>query len=363
MKILENKFPLGSFPGQKTPGLYVDDFLHANVDGLAKAMKKDMSFLSVLSSSTLEVGTGKSTIAQQICTDYTDCINKRLGLNLEFGIKNIVFKGEDLITRAFELPRYSALILDEGDDLDQHYYSEVALTMRKFFRKCRQLNLFIIVILPNFFQFPKPYAISRSVFFMDIKFEGEFERGHFKFYSFNKKKSLYIMGKKYEDYNVVKPDFSGTFSDGYTVNEEEYRRAKLQDTIDDNAKDKKKKEDKKIDITKHPDTLKLLSNRMKQSFPHVWKLYSEHKITFQDVENIMGLGRTTIYEWSRELKIGGMIDYDNPTRATNTLYLGDKGENDGTEGAAGLDSRPKYTEVYQGIPANTIADDLEGQTK
>jgi hypothetical protein len=282
MKILQEKYPIGSIKGQKTAGRYIDGILYSNLQILAKSIVNDMTFLALISSSTLEVGSGKSTHAQQIGEAYQNSVNEQHGLDLKFTMKNIVFNAEQLIKRAFELPKYSCLILDEGDDLDSHYYSQLAHTLRKFFRKCRQLNLFIIVILPNFFQIPAPYAISRSVFFIDVRFEGEFERGYFYFYSFGKKKDLYIQGKKTQNYSVVKADFSGRFTDGYAVPENEYRRAKYQDMLDD--KDEKKSYTLD-EATKH---LFLLSHSRVPEFS-VTKL-----------SELFGIGKTTGYDWINE---------------------------------------------------------------
>jgi len=223
-----------SFPKQRTPGRYMDGYLHENLKIPAKKIVDDMTFLGVCSSSTLEVGTGKSVLVQQIGEAYTELVNEQHGLNLTFDMKNIVFNPKDLIKRAFELPKYSCIIMDEWEDA--HYWSELAGTLRQFFRKCRQLNLFMLIIIPNFFQLPMPYAVSRSLFFVDVKFQGEFERGFFSFYNFKKKKTLYIKGKKTHDYNVVKPDFYGRFPDGYAVPREIYVAAKHKDMMEDHEK-------------------------------------------------------------------------------------------------------------------------------
>jgi len=236
VKILLDKYPKGSFPKQQSDGKYMDGYLHENLKIPAKKIVDDMTFLGVVSSSTLEVGTGKSVLVQQIGEAYTELVNKEHGLNLTFDMKNIVFNPADLIKRAFELPKYSCIILDEWED--NHYWSALATTLRQFFRKCRQLNLFMILIIPNFFQLPMPYAVSRSLFFIDVRFQGEFERGFFSFYNFKKKKTLYIKGKKTHDYNVTKPDFYGRFPDGYAVPREVYVAGKHKDMMDDHFEKK-----------------------------------------------------------------------------------------------------------------------------
>lgn len=228
MKILENKYPIGSI-NNRTPGRYVDGTLYSNFEILAKNIVRDMTFLLFVFSSTLEVGTGKTVVTSQMGELWTYLVNKIHGLNIPFDMKNCVFKPRDLIDRSFKVPKYSFIWLDEWEDT--HYWSELGMSLRQFFRKCRQLNLCIICIIPNFFQLPLSYAVSRSVAAVDVKFAGEFERGYFSFYNFEAKKDLYIKGKKFHDYKVVQPTFSGRFVDGYAVPEAEYRKAKYLDMI------------------------------------------------------------------------------------------------------------------------------------
>jgi hypothetical protein len=242
MKILQKKYPMNSFAYQQTAGRYIDETLYENLKILAKNIVKDITYLGVCSSSTLEVGSGKSTLMTQIGEAYTDLVNQYHGLNLKFDMNNVVFKPKDLIDKAFKLPKYSFILLDEWEDA--HYWSELGVTLRQFFRKCRQLNLFIIIIIPNFFQLGINYAVSRSLFFIDVKFEGEFDRGYFKFYNYDTKKNLYIHGKRDQNYNVTGPQFSGRFTNGYGVDEDEYRKAKYKDMIESEENVKVQTEEK-----------------------------------------------------------------------------------------------------------------------
>jgi DNA-binding transcriptional regulator YiaG len=238
MKILTDKYPMGSLPNQHTAGRYIDETYYENLKILAEVITNDMTFMAVISSSTLEVGTGKSVFVQHTAEAWISLLKEIHNIDLpELTMKNIVFKPKDLITRAFDVPQYSVVIVDEWDDA--HYWSELGVSLRQFFRKCRQLNLFIILVIPNFFQLPINYAVSRSVFFVDVRFEGKFERGFFRFYSFKKKKDLYIYGKKTQNYECVKPDFIGRFTNGYVVDEKQYRAAKMKDMIDSEKEVKK----------------------------------------------------------------------------------------------------------------------------
>lgn len=276
MKILIEKYPLGTIPGQRTPGRYIDEILYENIKPLAKKIINDMTWLMIISSSTLEVGAGKSVFAQQFGEAYLSLINEYHKINNELTMQNIVFRPEDLIKRAFEVPEFSLVILDEWEDV--HYWSQLGISLRQFLRKCRQLHLLLIVICPNFFQVPMPYAISRSICFIDIKFGEEFERGYFSFYSFEGKKDLYLKGKKTMNYKVVRADFWGRFADGWVVDKNEYLSAKRLDAERDDKPDKRFDEKKiKTDLFR--------------------QLYDKFK------------GKITIKEWSEAFDISEMTAY------------------------------------------------------
>jgi len=229
MKILLNKYPKGTFKYQKTDGRYINGLLYENLELLAKKIVNDMTFMGVCFSSTLEVGTGKSVLMTQMGEAWTEIVNRLHGTNLTFTQKNLVFRPKDLIERAFEVPKYSFLLVDEWEDA--HYWSELGITIRQFFRKCRQLNLFIMIIIPNFFQLPINFALGRSIFAIDVKFGENFDRGYFDFYSFRRKRKLFIKGRKEHNYHVVKESFKGHFLDGYGIPTKEYKDAKRRDMI------------------------------------------------------------------------------------------------------------------------------------
>lgn len=239
MKILEEKYPMGSFKGQKTSGRYIDGWLYDNMKILAEKIVEDNTFLGVCYSSTLEVGTGKSVMMTQLGEVWSHLMKEVHNIDVPFTCNNIVWRGKELIDRSLSLPKYSCILLDEWEDA--HYWSELGMTLRTFFRKCRQLNLFVIVIIPNFFQFPMSYALGRSVFAIDVKFEGNFERGFYSFYNFDAKRQLYLLGKKTQNYKCWNPTFSGRFTNGYGVPEEEYRKAKLEDLKKWEEKDKEER--------------------------------------------------------------------------------------------------------------------------
>jgi DNA-binding XRE family transcriptional regulator len=275
-----DKYPKGTYKGQKSDGKYIDGYLYDNLKILAKRIVDDMTFMGVIFSSTLEVGTGKSVLATQIGEAWSEIMHDMHGIDLPFDINNVVWKPTNFIERAFELPKYSFILLDEWED--QTYWSELGKTLRQFFRKCRQLNLFMIVIIPNWFQLNMSYAIGRSAFAIDVKFEKDFQRGYFSFYSFAAKRELYIKGKKEHNYKVVRPTFNGMFVDGYGVNEQEYRTRKLKDMMEYDQDNEKIPVEIKVKM--------FFYKRLKNKIKFNQKEWSE----------LLELSRVTLNHWEKE---------------------------------------------------------------
>ena len=245
MKYAEEHFPKGTFPYQKTDGAYIDEDLASNLDILAQRIVDDMHFMILITGHD-SVGNGKTTLLTQIGSYLTWKINQHHKVNNSFTHRNLVFSGDKLAQRSFQLPKYSVIGLDEGDDLTTHAVKELAIRLKRYFRKCRQLNQILVLILPSFFELPKFYALARSHMLLDVKFYDDFRRGTFDFYSMARKKSLYIKGKRDWNYDVCKPDFDGTFTNGYVFfpdlenSTKLYKQQKYADMIDDHEEQKEK---------------------------------------------------------------------------------------------------------------------------
>lgn len=246
MKVFEDKYPLGTFKWQKTAGIYANELIHENLKELAQGIVRDNSFLLLMSAQALSVRTGKSTMAQLIAENWNYIMLTEHNVKLDFDMKNIAFNADEFENKAFELhkrgQKFGVIILDESDDLTGHSLSAEVKKIKRFLRKAGQLNLLMIMILPDFFEFPKSIAVNRSVALITVDYGQHFERGHFKFYDFKAKKKLYIRGKAFNDYDVSNETFKGNFNGSYLVNEEEYRKEKYRDLMEDASKQKAKKE-------------------------------------------------------------------------------------------------------------------------
>jgi DNA-binding transcriptional regulator YiaG len=148
---------------------------------------------------------------------------------------------------------------------------------------------------------PSSYAITRSVFFVDVRFEGKFERGHFRFFSFKKKKDLYIYGKKTQDYDCVRPDFIGRFTKGYVVNEDEYRRCKHKDMVDS------EKEVKKLD---EQQIKQKYYNQLREKLP---------QLTQETLSEAFGISRVTAWRWENNKELLDSAEIE--VNATGLQYI------------------------------------------
>jgi hypothetical protein len=288
MNFAPELYPKGTFPSQKIDGAFIQDELAKNLDVIAKKVGDDMTFLGLISGHDM-VGDGKTTILTHVGAYLTWKINQIYGTNNTFTDKNLVFGGVELEKVSLEMPKYSVIGMDEGDDVTTHGMKEFAQKLKRYFRKCRQLNQILLVILPSFFEFPKFYALNRSHFLIDVFFQGEYERGYFKFYGPHSKKMLYLNGKKEWNYDAWRPDFHGRFFGSYCFFPdldkctERYKRKKYEDMVNDNQADTKLTPDQ---IKKQ--TIVDLLTKLYQNYP---------KFSIKTFAQATGMSTRTVYRW------------------------------------------------------------------
>lgn len=220
----------------ETEGFDLNPMLKQQLDILLKNINKDWNF-TILISGQGEMRVGKSLIGFQIAVYWTYMIEKLYNIKVPFNIKeNIILNGNELLLKGKNLgAKYKYAVLDYDEAADDLESTKVLTSMTKmikdWLRKSAQYNMLTILVQSEFFELPKPIAISRSICLIDVVYyaddEGNFKRGYFRFYSRQRKKLLYLRGKKMLDYNCVKPDFVGVFPHFYPINEEEYRKEKF----------------------------------------------------------------------------------------------------------------------------------------
>jgi hypothetical protein len=181
---------------------------------------------------------GKSTFVQAVC-NYLDN---------DLDVKNIVFSGDELMQRIIDCKRGQAIIYDEAitNMSASDFATKIQQILINTFTMIRSKGLYICLIIPNPFMLRRYFYIFRTKFLLHSYCPDGVTRGFFKFYSYNRKKQMYLRGFKEWDMNCVAPNFRGRFTDttGFFVHNDEYE-AKKQDAIrkmtEQTEKDGKKK--------------------------------------------------------------------------------------------------------------------------
>lgn len=195
----------------------VDGYLATNLDKARKAASKDWDMFFIVDG--IE-GSGKSTLAQQ-CAGYVD---------RDFNMSRIAFTPEEFIETVKKADKYQAVVYDEAMS-GLHSRSSMSAVNKSIVimaAEMRQKNLFVFIVLPTFFDLDKYIALWRSRALLHTYADKNFNRGRFAFFNVDRKKHLYIQGKKTYNYGKPRANFIARFSGAYVVPEDAYRKRKLE---------------------------------------------------------------------------------------------------------------------------------------
>jgi len=179
-----------------------------------RVLNKDRDFVCVIDG---EEGVGKSVLAMQIAAYFDPAFN----------IDKIVFNSDDFLKliKDPKTKKGSCIILDEAMNAANARGSltEVNRSMQGVASEMRQKNLFILMIIPSFFDLDKYFALWRCRALIHLYFTPEEDR-HYIIFPKEQKKLLYLTGKKTYSYSKPKSPFPPfTFPNYYPVDEQEYR--------------------------------------------------------------------------------------------------------------------------------------------
>lgn len=205
---------------QKVEGEYfIDNILRQELDKIKLAVtKKDRDYVMVIDG---EEGSGKSVLAMQIAK-YLDP---------DFNLDKLVFNSNQFIDSIKKVKRHSCVILDEAYNASnaRASLSEVNRSMVAVATEMRQRNLFVIFVLPTFFDLDKYFALWRCRALIHVYFNKKGRRGKYIIFPKTHKKLLYLNGKKKYDYSKPQSPYPPCdFTNHYVLNEEEYREKKSQ---------------------------------------------------------------------------------------------------------------------------------------
>ena len=198
--------------------VYFDGYLLENLQRMREIVKKDFDNVFVTDGGE---GVGKSVLTMQI--------GKFLDPSLS--LDRVTFSADEFMQAVHAAQPEQCVIYDEaytgmssGDTM-----TKVNKVLTKLLAEVRQKRLIIIVTAPSFFDLTKYIALWRSRALIHCQLGGAdgFERGYFSFYNAERKKNLYLLGKKLYNYKITRPNFYGRFTKKYVLDETEYRAKKL----------------------------------------------------------------------------------------------------------------------------------------
>lgn len=202
-------------PTTEELGFSMDGYLKKNLSLAKEVVKKDWDMVFVVDGAE---GSGKSVLAQQ-CAYYCD---------RTLTVDRICFTPKEFKDAILNAEKFQAVVYDEAYTglSSRAAMSLINRTLVRMLAEIRQKNLFVFVVMPTFFDLDKYVALWRSRALIHVYTKDNFERGLFCFFNVDRKKQLYLHGKKFYSYGATKANFIGRFPNFYTVDEVAYKKKK-----------------------------------------------------------------------------------------------------------------------------------------
>lgn len=216
--------------GSSRLGFYMDFNLKKNIDSyLIPAVLKGWDCVGLV---TGIEGSGKSTATMSFAkyVDPTFPGEPIEGRAQQRKCDRIVFTPTQFMQAIDDAKPGQAIVFDEA--VMGFMATDASTEMQKILVKkmvtIRKKRLFIFIVLPSIFLLRMYMAVFRTRYGIHFYSPDGLERGFFKFYSYERKRELYINGKKDFNQAVVQPDFLGrcTNTEGYFFDVEEYEKKK-----------------------------------------------------------------------------------------------------------------------------------------
>jgi hypothetical protein len=204
-------------PSGKVHQYHLDDRLKANLDKrvIPALTKKDEDYVLVVDG---EERFGKSTLAMQI-GKYVDPT---------LTIERICFSPDEFRKAIIHAKKGQCIIFDEAYRglSSKGVMTEVNKILVSLMMEMGQKNLFIIIVLPTFFLLEKYVALWRARGLFHVIKNSRGQKGFWIYFNRQKKKVVWLKGKKDYSYGIVRSGFKGKFYNYYVVDEESYRDKK-----------------------------------------------------------------------------------------------------------------------------------------
>lgn len=176
-------------------------------------------------------GAGKSVFAMQIA--YFLDVEHDIDMDTQ-----VCFTPDEVKRAITTLGKGKAIVWDEARrGLNRRRSTQdINLTITDLLAECRQNNLFLVIVMPSFYDMDMNVAVWRTRALVHVWYEIDLEkrstplvRGFFRFYNEKGKKMLYTnkhLRQSYEYPYLRDHSFEGRFPHHYVVDEKKYREKK-----------------------------------------------------------------------------------------------------------------------------------------
>lgn len=202
-------------------GFYIDGKLKKQLDEkvVPDLLKKDKDIVFIVDG---RERTGKSVFAMILGAYMAS------KFNTAFDLTNICLNPTEFRERIEKSNKNDVVIYDEAHRGmgSSSALSEVNKILKDLMMEMGQKNLFVVVVLPTFFELQRYQALFRTSGLFHV-YERKRKRGFWVYLNERHKMKLYMKGKKEFNYNVIKwPPFRGRFLNQYPIDETQYRTKK-----------------------------------------------------------------------------------------------------------------------------------------
>jgi len=238
-------------------------------------------------------GSGKSVFAQQMAKFYDSAFDE----------SRIYFEGEALVKALVDpkTPKYRAFVYDEAREglSARNSMSRINKIITDCLAEIRQKNLFLIVVLPDFWDLDSNVANKRSRCLYHVyevpnpeakEDEDPFQRGYVRFFNRRDKGFLFVKGKKFHDIYAQEPSMPPfVFYNQYVVDEKKYRELKANALRTNRKLEESNSGDEKIELRR------LALRRIRSVLED-----KNVSLSMEELGHIFGVDKSTI---SRDLKV------------------------------------------------------------
>jgi hypothetical protein len=184
---------------------YLDGYIKSNLDLGLEQLKNDFDQVWFIDGAE---GAGKSDAAAQ----YGYYVNQEETRHTF--LDRFCLSAEEFDKVILEAKQFDCVVLDEafGGMSASGSMARINRVLQRRFTEIRAKNLFVFIVAPSFMDIMRYFAIWRSKCLLHIYLNKDRDRGFCSFYGEQKKRKLYILGKKnFYNYSIVSPQFTFRF--------------------------------------------------------------------------------------------------------------------------------------------------------